>query len=83
MADKKNVQMKETYTVGSGPLRGRVLFFNEVYPLDDETRKEVKDAGAGSDSQKQATALGFEDAPVVNAGPTSGTQDPKETDQKR
>ena len=72
MANTKNVLMKETYIVTSGPLRGRNLFFNEVYPLDEETRKEVKDAGAGSDTQKQVSALGFEDIPVVTGEPSSG-----------
>lgn len=70
MADTKKVRMKETYTVKRGAYKGRNLFFNEVYELPAEVVKEIKDADAGGDTQKDATATA---APVVPVGPAAGS----------
>lgn len=78
MADStKKVHMSETYTVVDGPLKGRNLFLNEVYEVDEQTAKEVKDAGVGNYTQKQTTALGSY-TPAVTGEPTSEPADADE-----
>lgn len=77
VADTKKVHMSETYVVQSGPLRGLNLFLNEVYEVDEQTAKEVKDAGVGNYTQKQTTSLGVNPL-VVSSEPTSAPADADE-----
>ncbi len=75
MADTKNVRMKEHYTPQTGPRRGKTLFLGQVYELDAVTAKEVVDAGAGGQTQKEVTVAA--PASVVEVAEAQSKSDKK------